>query len=96
MKRGGDVYWNIVYRYNVNGRFLESSGLHFGTAQTTADVISMGDRFPLGMEVWVSYHPDKPEVSVLIPGANRYTYSALFIGPLILWIGAATFGFFIF
>lgn len=85
----------MSYRYQVNGITYNRDTVFFGTTIPLDDAISITDRYKIDMEVNVRVHPDKPGVSVLVPGVTPYTYSLLFIGPLFLWAGASVFGFFV-
>lgn len=87
--------WHVFYRYSLKGISFERNRVFFGTTIGPTEAISIVARFPKGVEVPVHYAPGNPGVSVLLPGVNRHTYSMLFVGPLFLWVSAATFGFFV-
>lgn len=79
----------IIYRYRVNGRDYESRRINFNVAQgvTEAWAQSFVDRYPVGKKVNVSYHPVRPEESVL-----EHTEVSLIIGWFILIFVVVLFG----
>lgn len=63
---------------------------YFGGSPPITIARNIVAKFPTNSITKVFYHPDSPELSVLIPGPNRYTFTTFLIGPF-SWLMAIVF-----
>lgn len=81
--------WFIEYHYSVLEKHYHGRRVYFGSNPTIATARTLVATYCIGRDVSVRYHPDKPELCVLMPGVSLYTWSALAIGPLFFVMGLA-------
>ncbi|MBI3731636.1 MAG: DUF3592 domain-containing protein [Burkholderiales bacterium] len=88
--------WNfqILYDYSVRGQAYQGYRPFFGSTPNKRVARNIVAKFPEGSLVSVSYHPQKPGLSALIPGVNRFTISGLFAGPFLLVLAYVSWYFF--
>ncbi|QDQ24971.1 DUF3592 domain-containing protein [Chitinimonas arctica] len=77
--------WEVRYRYEVNGSSYEGYRVFFGGTVPISTARAIVSKFALDSTVTVYHHPEKPAKSVLMRGANKFTYLP-FLAPLILWL----------
>lgn len=79
---------DIEYRYAVNGKELTGNRVTVESESvgTQASAQAIVDQYPAHKTVPVSYRPDKPEVSVLIPGSWAGSYRWFLPGGLLLLV----------
>ena len=83
----GTVYIaDIEYRFVANDQWWEGDVVNFGEngSYARSDAVEILERYPIGLEVTVSYDPAMPETSVLEPGVTSDSYLFLIIGLTIL------------
>lgn len=74
----------MLYDYSVHGQAYQGYRPFFGIGPNKRVARNIVARYPQGSMVVIAYHPDKPGLSVLIPGVNRYAWLALLTGPIML------------
>jgi len=92
MGRSGDGWHlKVEYTYSVDGQAYASDQWRFakGFAGLTDKEISAARvQYAEGAEVDVHYHPRRPSLSVLIPGADSQAWMGLLLGLALLAIAA--------
>jgi hypothetical protein len=88
----GDTMYSaeVVYKYEVEGRKLESDNVFFGgdySSSSRSDASGTVNRYPTGKEVEVYYDPDDPSKAVLEPGAKWMSYMVYGIGMVFFVVG---------
>ncbi len=74
----------MLYDYSVQGQAYQGYLPFFGGSPGKRVARNIVAKYPQGSAATIAYHPEKPRISVLIPGVNRYTWSALLSGPFML------------
>jgi hypothetical protein len=82
--------WHVGYRYCVDGRHYKGWRVYYGSTVPISVARKIVRKFPAESTAAVYYDPLMPARSVLVPGANRYTYLGFLIGP-ICWSMALVF-----
>ena len=83
----GTVYIaDIEYRFVANDQWWEGDVVNFGEngSYSRRDTVGILEKYPVGLEVTVSYDPEMPETSVLEPGVTSDSYLFLIIGLTLL------------
>ena len=81
---------SIRYEYEVGGKQYRGQRIAFGpTVASSSKSPALRDlaSYPLGKIVDVRFSPSRPELSVLLPGANWDLYAATFLGAVLTAIG---------
>lgn len=89
-KEGTKYSADVVYEYSVNDHTYKSSTIQFGAdfnSGNSSKAYEVINQYPEGMEVQVSYNPEKPEVAVLEPGAFFSSYIIWLSGMLFFVVG---------
>lgn len=76
--------FQILYDYSVHGQVYQGYRPFFGSAPSKRVARNIVAKYSEGHTVAIAYHPDKPGLSVLIPGVNRFAWSGLLAGPMML------------
>lgn len=74
----------MLYDYSVHGQVYQGYRPFFCGGPSKRVARNIVAKYPEGSTVSIYYHPDKPGLSVLIPGVNRFTWLTLLAGPLLL------------
>jgi hypothetical protein len=75
-------YWNVHYRYRVDGHAYTGWRTHFGVTLAIPVARTIVARFPLGSAVTVYHHASSHGRSVLMPGLSAYTRRGFAIAPI--------------
>jgi hypothetical protein len=93
--------YDVVYRYQVEGRELTCSNVFFGddvffggdvSSRSSDTAYKVTKRYPEGAEVAVYYEPEDPASAVLEPGARWQSYVLFVIGLVFLIVGVLSLG----
>jgi hypothetical protein len=81
---------HIEYSYTVNGNAYKGRRLGFGVhgSGSRDDAQKVLAEHPLGSEVSVLYHEEKPQISTLQPGLFANPWPPILIGLLFMAVGA--------
>ena len=80
---------HVSYRYEVDGRALESGRIGFRMhGSTESEARATVGRYPEGSSVTVRYSPDDPSVACLEPGTGDLQWLPLAIGAFCVVMGA--------
>jgi len=79
-------YAKIVYEYTVDGKRFESNKISFSVF--TDNPRKLVSQYPKGKSVRVYYHPEKPNHSVLVPGAADANYAPYIFAGVFIMLGA--------
>lgn len=75
--------WNwqyaFQYVYKVENQELTSHRMYFGGMPSITVARNIRNRYPVNCPVKVRFNPKKPNVSVIISGINRYTFTGLYV-----------------
>ncbi len=86
--------FDVVYRYQVEGRDLTSNNVFFGgntTSSSSSFAHNVVARYPKGAKVKVFYDPNDPSKAVLEPGTTWQSYLVFGIGLAFLIVGVLVF-----
>jgi hypothetical protein len=87
--------FDVVYRYQVEGRELTCNSVFFGgntSSSNSSAAYKVTGRYPEGAEVDVYYEPENPANAVLEPGARWQSYIVFGIGLVFLIVGVLVLG----
>ncbi|MFZ6734911.1 DUF3592 domain-containing protein [Undibacterium sp. Ji42W] len=76
--------FQLLYDYSVNGQVYQGDKAFFCGWPSKRVARNIVAKYPEGSTVSITYHPDKPSVSALIPGVNRFAWLVLLAGPMAL------------
>ncbi|MGB4270391.1 MAG: DUF3592 domain-containing protein [Spirochaetota bacterium] len=86
--QGYQHFANITYEFEVGGEKYRGSQISFKNLDIPDEELLR--LYPLGKKVKVYYDPDDPSYSLLEPGISIQTYTALFIGIVLLVVAIST------
>jgi len=87
--------FDVVYRYQVEGRELTCNSVFFGgntSSSNSSAAYKVTGRYPEGAEVDVYYEPENPANAVLEPGTRWQSYIVFGIGLVFLIVGVLVLG----
>ncbi|MDB5909810.1 MAG: hypothetical protein JWP34_3924 [Massilia sp.] len=82
-------HWTIRYRYLVGATWYEGNRAFFGGNIPIGVARAIVAKFPVNSMAEVFYDPERHRKSVLLAGANKYTYYPLLAAPA-YWLAAFT------
>ncbi|WP_170133548.1 DUF3592 domain-containing protein [Undibacterium pigrum] len=76
--------FQMLYDYSVHGQAYQGYRPFFCGGPSKRVARNIVAKYPEGSTITISYHPEKPGLSVLIPGVTRFAWGTLLAGPLLL------------